>query len=278
MGALYWLFSVLVLGLVTGSFLNVVIYRLPIMLERSWKKEAHEILGLKRSEKEVRFNLAYPASHCPVCGRKIAFYQNIPLVSYLVQQGRCYDCGTKISLYYPLVELITGLLFAYAALILGLNWAFIAAAVFIVLLLCLLVIDLKTSLLPDVLTYPLLWSGLLANLEGLYKVSLSSAVLGAFVGYILLWLVFQVFRLLTGKEGMGYGDFKLMAALGAWLGIEYLPLLILFSAFLGLFFALFTGVKRGEAFPFGPAIALSGLILFFLTLTMPSWLATYALG
>lgn len=277
-GAFYWLLFAFILGLAVGSFLNVVIYRLPIILERNWKKEAHEVLGLKEEVPHARFNLAYPASHCPQCGIKIAFYQNIPVVSYLLQQGRCNHCGVKISPYYPLVELITGLLFAYAELILGPSWAFIAAAILIALLLCLLVIDLKTSLLPDILTYSLLWSGLLANLARLYKVSLSSAVLGAFVGYTLLWLVFQGFRLLTRKEGMGYGDFKLMAALGAWLGIEYLPLLILFSACLGLFFALCMHVKKGESFPFGPAMALSGLILFFLSLTSPSWLKMYVFG
>lgn len=251
------------LGLLVGSFLNVVIHRVPKMMEAGWRREARELLD-QPAEEEPVFNLVVPRSRCPHCGHGIRWHENIPVVSWLALKGRCSQCGTAISKRYPVIELLTALVAGLCAWRFGYGiWLpFTLYASFT--LLALAVIDLDTTLLPDDLTYPLLWAGLLAALLGVAPVTLADAVVGAMAGYLSLWSLYWVFKLLTGKEGMGYGDFKLLAALGAWLGWQYLPLVILLSSVVGLVFALVmmaTGaVKRGQGIPFGPYLAIAGWI------------------
>ncbi len=251
------------LGLLVGSFLNVVIHRVPKMMEAGWRREARELLD-QPAEEEPVFNLVVPRSRCPHCGHGIRWHENIPVVSWLALKGRCSQCGTAIGKRYPVIELLTALVAALCAWRFGYGiWLpFTLYASFT--LLALAVIDLDTTLLPDDLTYPLLWAGLLAALVGVSPVTLPDAVVGAMAGYLSLWSLYWVFKLLTGKEGMGYGDFKLLAALGAWLGWQYLPLVILLSSVVGLVFALImmaTGaVKRGQGIPFGPYLAIAGWI------------------
>ncbi len=251
------------MGLLVGSFLNVVIYRLPVMMERGWKQEAREILELPPEEDGEIFNLVTPRSRCPKCNHAITWYENIPVISWLVLKGKCRECHTPISKRYPVIELTSGLLaglcawhFGYGPwllFILFATWTLLAAAM----------IDADTTLLPDSMNYPLLWAGLLAALLGVSPVSLTNAVAGAMAGYLSLWSVYWLFKLLTGKEGMGYGDFKLLAALGAWTGWQYLPLIILLSSVVGLVFTLlvtlFGGEKRTQI-PFGPYLAAAGWI------------------
>ena len=251
------------MGLLVGSFLNVVIYRLPVMMERGWKQEAREILGLPPEEDGEIFNLVTPRSRCPKCNHAITWYENIPVISWLVLKGKCRECHTPISKRYPVIELTSGLLaglcawhFGYGPWLLFMlfaTWTLLAAAM----------IDADTTLLPDSMNYPLLWAGLLAALLGVSPVSLPNAVAGAMAGYLSLWSVYWLFKLLTGKEGMGYGDFKLLAALGAWTGWQYLPLIILLSSVVGLVFTLlatlFGGEKRTQI-PFGPYLAAAGWI------------------
>ncbi|MFP1682464.1 prepilin peptidase [Alloalcanivorax sp. C16-1] len=250
-------------GLLVGSFLNVVIHRVPKMMEAGWRREARELLG-QPAEEEPVFNLVVPRSRCPHCGHGIRWHENIPVVSWLALKGRCSQCGTAISKRYPVIELLTALVAGLCAWRFGYGiWLpFTLYASFT--LLALAVIDLDTTLLPDDLTYPLLWAGLLAALLGVAPVTLADAVVGAMAGYLSLWSLYWVFKLLTGKEGMGYGDFKLLTALGAWLGWQYLPLVILLSSVVGLMFALVmmaTGaVKRGQGIPFGPYLAIAGWI------------------
>ncbi|WP_447556487.1 prepilin peptidase [Vreelandella sp. EE22] len=253
---------IFILGLCFGSFLNVVITRLPVMLMRRWRSEARESLELP-SETSPRFNLAAPASMCPRCEAPIAWHDNLPLVGWLKRRGRCAQCHTRISPQYPLVELAGGLL-ALAVLAL---FGFSLDAVFIygacLTLLALAVIDFRTFLLPDALTLPLLWLGFLYQLL-FQSFMLESAVIGAMAGYLSLWTFYWLFKLVTGKEGMGYGDFKLLAALGAWLGWAFLPLLLVLSAGIG---ALIGGLAqwllpgmRGKPLPFGPFLALAGWV------------------
>lgn len=250
-------------GLLVGSFLNVVIHRVPKMMEAGWRREARELLD-QPAEEEPVFNLVVPRSRCPHCGHGIRWHENIPVLSWLALKGRCSQCGTAISKRYPIIELLTALVAGLCAWRFGYGiWLpFTLYASFT--LLALAVIDLDTTLLPDDLTYPLLWVGLLAALLGVAPVTLADAVVGAMAGYLSLWSLYWVFKLLTGKEGMGYGDFKLLAALGAWLGWQYLPLVILLSSVVGLVFALTmmaTGaVKRGQGIPFGPYLAIAGWI------------------
>ncbi|MCU5787456.1 leaderpeptidase and N-methyltransferase [Alcanivorax marinus] len=250
-------------GLLVGSFLNVVIHRVPKMMEAGWRREARELLE-QPAEEEPVFNLVVPRSRCPHCGHGIRWHENIPVLSWLALKGRCSQCGTAISKRYPIIELLTALVAGLCAWRFGYGiWLpFTLYASFT--LLALAVIDLDTTLLPDDLTYPLLWVGLLAALLGVAPVTLADAVVGAMAGYLSLWSLYWVFKLLTGKEGMGYGDFKLLAALGAWLGWQYLPLVILLSSVVGLVFALTmmaTGaVKRGQGIPFGPYLAIAGWI------------------
>lgn len=255
-------FLVALFGLCLGSFLNVIITRLPVMLMRHWRREAQAALELAH-EQSPPFNLATPGSLCPRCETAIAWHDNIPLVGWLKRRGRCAACNTRISIQYPLVELAGGLL-AIAALALhgpSLEALFIYGACLI--LLALAVIDFRTQLLPDVLTLPLLWAGLLFQLL-FQPFMLSDAVIGVMVGYLSLWSFYWLFKLVTGKEGMGFGDFKLLAALGAWLGWNFLPLILILSAGLGAMVGLsaqaFAPRLRGQPLPFGPFLALAGWI------------------
>lgn len=257
------------LGLAVGSFLNVVIHRLPVMMDRRWREECAELQDAKQRDLAAvpaRYNLVVPRSACPKCGRSIRAIENVPVLSYLMLRGKCAGCRTPIPLRYPAVELITGLLSGYIAWHTGFSAATVGALVFTWALIALSFIDLDTFLLPDDITLPLLWAGLLFNVAGLYT-DLTSAVLGAAGGYLVLWSVYWLFKLLTGKEGMGYGDFKLLAAIGAWLGWKALPLVILLSSVVGavIGIGLIILARRGRnvPIPFGPYLALAGLIAFF---------------
>ncbi|MCS6996128.1 MAG: prepilin peptidase [Casimicrobiaceae bacterium] len=264
------------LGLVIGSFLNVVIYRLPIMLERRWQREAVELRGEAPPE-QPRFNLLVPPSRCPACATRIAVWDNIPVLSWLLLRGRCRACQARISPRYPLVEAMTGVLFALCVWRFGPTLQALAAMAFVAALLALAAIDLETQLLPDDLTLPLLWLGLLVNLGALFA-RLPDAVIGAAVGYLLLWSVYWIFRLLTGREGMGYGDFKLLGALGAWFGWQALPALLLLAsvigASVGILLILLKRGHRGSAIAFGPFLAFAGLV----TLFFGDRLRSYAFG
>ena len=260
-----WLaWGLLPLGLVVGSFLNVVIHRLPKMLERSWTTQAREFLEPDSvTETPPAYNLATPRSCCPHCGARVKAWQNIPLISFMLLRGRCHACAAPISIRYPLVELITGVASMAVAWRFGFEWYTLGALAFTWGLIALAAIDLDTMLLPDAIVLPLLWAGLLFNLW-LESVSLESAVLGAACGYLLLWGVYHLFRLATGKEGMGHGDFKLLAMLGAWLGLASLPGIILLSSVIGAVtgIALIALTRRqaGVPMPFGPFLAGAGWI------------------
>lgn len=253
------------LGLFVGSFLNVVIHRLPRMMERDWHAQAAELRGEEPPAGE-RFNLATPRSRCPHCGHQITLLENIPLVSYLVLRGRCGHCGAGISKRYPIVEAVSALLSAYAAWHFGFGAAALGALLFVWAMVALTFIDLDTQLLPDDITLPLLWLGLAFNVGGTYT-ELPAAVIGAMAGYLALWSVFWLFKLATGKEGMGYGDFKLLAAIGAWLGWQMLPLTILLSSLVGAVvgIVLIAVARHGRnvPIPFGPYLAAAGLIALF---------------
>lgn len=252
-------------GLLIGSFLNVVIHRLPIMMERDWKTQCAEFSGMPAPTFE-KLSLVVPRSRCPQCGRQIRALENIPIISYLLLKGRCPGCQQPISLRYPLVETLTGLLFGYAAWRYGFTLATAGALLFIAAMIALTFIDFDTQLLPDDITLPLLWAGLLINLNGTFA-TLPNAVVGAAAGYLALWSVYWLFKLTTGKEGMGYGDFKLLAAIGAWLGWQLLPLVILLSSFVGAIvgITLIILARRGRhvPIPFGPYLAAAGLIALF---------------
>ncbi|MDR0673848.1 MAG: A24 family peptidase [Zoogloeaceae bacterium] len=258
-----------VLGLMVGSFLNVVIYRLPKMMEAAWRAQYAETqgdAGKGEDEVEPAFNLAKPRSRCPHCGHPISALENIPVLSYLCLRGKCRVCRAPISPRYPLIELAAALLGLAAAWRFGPGVQAAAAAALLWTLLALAVIDLDTQLLPDVITLPLLWGGLLLNLSGQF-VPLSQAVVGAMAGYLALWSVYWLFKLVTGKEGMGYGDFKLLAALGAWLGWIMLPAIVLISslvgALVGIALILFARHGRHIPIPFGPYLAAAGMIALF---------------
>jgi len=257
---LVFLFSLLV-----GSFLNVVIHRLPKMMEAEWASQCAELRG-EVLPPATRYNLWLPRSACPSCGHMITALENIPLLSWLWLRGRCSACGTAISARYPLVELFTALLSAAVAWKWGMSVQTLGALLLVWTLIALAFIDLDTTLLPDDLTLPLLWLGLLFNLNGHFT-SLSSAVIGAIAGYLLLWSVYWLFKLATGKEGMGFGDFKLLAALGAWLGWEMLPIIILLSsvvgAVVGIAMIVFIRHDRRIPIPFGPYLAGGGLVALF---------------
>lgn len=248
-------------GLVIGSFLNVVIYRVPVMMERGWTQFAKEHLNMALTEAERQpFNLIKPDSRCPKCHAPVRAWQNIPVVSYLMLRGRCAGCQTPISKRYPLVELLTGALFAAVAWQYGWSMAALGGLILTAFLLALTFIDADTQYLPDQLTLPLLWIGLLFNLGETY-VPLDSAVWGAVCGYMSLWLLSFIFKLLTGKVGMGNGDFKLLAVLGAWLGVGALPLLVFAAALIGIVGALLARVGKGQYFAFGPSLAIAGWLL-----------------
>jgi leader peptidase (prepilin peptidase)/N-methyltransferase len=265
--------SVFLLGLVVGSFLNVVIYRLPIMLEREWRSQAADVLAgtapaTVPTPAPPRFSLITPGSACPNCKAPIRPWQNIPVVSWLMLRGRCASCKHGISARYPAVELATGIFSAWAAWHFGFGVPAACALLLTWALIALTGIDLDHQLLPDSITLPLLWAGLLAavlvgpKVGSTLPVSAQDALIGAMAGYVSLWLVFHVFRLITGKEGMGYGDFKLFAALGAWLGWKLLPVIILLAAatgaLLGIAMILLRGRDRSAPMPFGPYLAAAG--------------------
>ena len=260
-----------VLGLLVGSFLNVVIYRVPEGLNRNWKIQAKQVLDIPLEQGEgERFNILMPPSHCPSCKTAIKPWQNIPILSYVLLKGQCKHCHIAISLRYPLVELLTGLVFAICAWKFGVTWTALAAMVFSAYLIAMIFIDADTQLLPDQLTLPLMWGGIVFHLAAYLLqadwgiTTLVDSLLGAIVGYLSLWSIFQLFKLATGKEGMGYGDFKLLAALGAWLGIGVLPIIIIMSALVGLIFAIIMKVAKNQPMPFGPYLAISGwLVLIF---------------
>ncbi len=260
-------FGALLLGLVVGSFLNVVILRLPRRMQAELAEACADLRNEQAEPLPNRwFGLDYlitPASTCPHCGHAIRAWENIPVLSYLLLRGRCSNCQTPISMRYPLVEAVTGLLSLGVVLHFGATPAALAALVLLWGLVALTVIDLDEQLLPDQLTLPLLWLGLLVNIDGLFT-DLSSAVIGAAAGYLSLWLVFQVFRLITGREGMGYGDFKLLAVFGAFLGWQMLPLVILLSSLIGAIVGIGLIVLRGRdrqiPIPFGPYLAAAGFV------------------
>lgn len=254
------------LGLCVGSFLNVVIHRLPRMMEQDWQAQCAELRGATPPDAEP-LSLARPRSRCPHCGHRITALENIPLVSYLlILKGKCAGCGQRISARYPIVELFTGLCSAYAVWHFGPTVQAAGALLLIWTLIALAAIDLDTQLLPDALTLPLLWLGLAFNLASSFS-ELSSAVVGAMAGYLALWSVFWLFKLATGKEGMGYGDFKLLAALGAWLGWQMLPAIILLSSVVGAIvgISLIVAARHGRnvPIPFGPYLAAAGGIALF---------------
>lgn len=254
------------LGLIAGSFLNVVIHRLPKMLERGWAQQCAELRGEEPPAAPV-YNLVVPRSACPACGHAISALENVPVVSWLALRGRCRGCGTRIPVRYPAVELVCGILAALAIWRFGPTWAGLAACMLLWALVALTFIDADTQLLPDDITLPLLWAGLVANLFGLFA-PLAEAVIGALAGYLSLWSVYWAFKLIRGKEGMGYGDFKLLAALGAWLGWKVLPAIVLLSSLVGALVGVgliaFRRHDRATPLPYGPYLAAAGaLALFF---------------
>lgn len=253
------------LGLLVGSFLNVVIHRLPKMMEQEWQTQCAELRG-EEPPSSPPLGLASPRSRCPHCNHPISALENIPLLSYVVLGGKCKACKAPISLRYPLIEVMAALLAGFAAWHFGPGWQAIGASLLLWTLLTLAMIDLDTQLLPDSLTLPLLWLGLLFNLEAQF-VPLSAAVIGAMAGYLSLWSVYWLFKLATGKEGMGYGDFKLLAALGAWMGWSMLPSIILLSsvvgAVVGITLMITTKHGRNIPIPFGPYLAAAGVIALF---------------
>ena len=255
-----------VFGLVVGSFLNVVVHRLPRMMQAQWKAQCAELEGHEVAP-QVRYNLCVPPSHCPSCNARLRAVHNVPIVSYLVLRGRCAFCAVRISPRYPLVEATTAVLFAWVAAHFGWSPAAAGALVLTALLLALALIDADTTLLPDDLTQPLLWLGLLWNLRSIY-VPLPEAVIGAIAGYLFLWSVYWAFKLVTGKEGMGYGDFKLLAALGAWLGWKMLLPIVLMSSLVGAVvgIGLIALARRGRhiPMPFGPYLAAAGFLVLML--------------
>ncbi|MFQ5470504.1 MAG: prepilin peptidase [Gammaproteobacteria bacterium] len=263
---------VTVLGLLVGSFLNVVILRLPKMMEREWRQQCVEFLQDEAADKtssntgdenDERFNLAYPRSSCPQCGHQITAIENIPVISYMLLKGKCSGCGTRISCRYPIIEFVTAVMSLLVAFHFGFTIQAMGALFLTWALIALTVIDFDHQLLPDSITLPYLWVGLLLSLYGIYTDS-HSAIIGAMAGYLSLWTVYQGFRILTGKEGMGYGDFKLLAMLGAWMGWQaILPIILLSSlvgAVVGVSLILFRGRDRNIPIPFGPYLATAGWI------------------
>ena len=266
-----YLSLIAVLGLLVGSFLNVVIYRLPVILKRQWKADCESFLAQENepapdatSRKEEAFNLVVPRSRCPHCGHLITALENVPVLSFLFLKGRCRECKTPISLRYPLIEILSASLAVIVAWKYGFSYQAAMGIILSWALISLSLIDYDHQYLPDNITLPLLWLGLFLNLNGLY-IDLASAVLGAIAGYLVLWLVFQIFKLITGKEGMGYGDFKLLAMFGAWLGWQALPAIILIStlvgSIIGLSLILFKQHDRSHPIPFGPYLAIAGWIV-----------------
>jgi len=261
------------LGLMVGSFLNVVIYRLPKMMEQEWHNNCLELQG-KEISTNIQYSLSRPRSACPHCGHKISAWENIPIISYLALKGRCKGCKAPISMRYPLIEALTGILIGLISWKFGYSGTTLMAWIFAFALIALTFIDFDTQLLPDDITLPLLWLGLLFNLNFGFT-DLKSAVIGAMAGYLILWSVYWLFKIIRGKEGMGYGDFKLLAAIGGWFGWKLLPAVILLSSTLGAIIgiALIVFTKRGKEvpMPFGPFLAIGGVAALFFGQTLASF-------
>lgn len=258
----YFLSIIFILGLMVGSFLNVVIYRLPIMMQREWKQECSELFKINTEESshvEEKYNLVVPRSRCPHCDHRITALENIPVISYLALKGKCPECQKSISPRYPIIELFTGIISLAVAWHFGFSWQTACALILSWALIAMSAIDIEHQLLPDSLTLPFMWLGLIISLG-----SVNTSLVGAIAGYLTLWLVFHLFRLVTGKEGMGYGDFKLLALLGAWLGWHMLPIVILLSslvgAIVGISMIVILGRDKNIPIPFGPYLAAAGWI------------------
>lgn len=264
--------TVVILGLIIGSFLNVVIHRLPIMLLRDWRRDCREFLtekfpddlvGSPPAPSSSKYNLVVPRSACPHCGHQISAWENIPIISYVVLKGRCKACKNPISLRYPIIEAISAVMTFAVAWKFGVSLEFVFAALLSWALICLTLIDFDYQYLPDQITLPFLWLGLILNLQGMYT-DLHSAILGAVAGYLLLWSLYHLFKLVTGKEGMGFGDFKLLALFGAWLGWQMLPAIILISSLIGSITGILLIVlklhEKGKPIPFGPYLAGAGWV------------------
>jgi leader peptidase (prepilin peptidase)/N-methyltransferase len=258
--------TVVVLGLVIGSFLNVVIHRLPVVLKNNWSRQCRELLEPDHDENDATkqpYNLLRPGSHCPACGHRIRAIENIPVVSYIFLKGRCAACHSRIPPRYPIIEIATAILSVFAALHFGYTLQTAAALAFTWIIIPLCVIDYDEQLLPDCITLPLLWAGLALSLANIF-IDSQASIIGAMSGYLCLWVVYHLFKLATGKEGMGYGDFKLLAAIGAWVGWQALPVVILFSsvvgAITGISLIAVKGRQRSQPIPFGPFLASAGWI------------------
>ena len=258
---IFYTFVTLV-GLSVGSFLNVVIYRFPLMLENDWKSQCRELLELEEKSQET-ITLSKPASTCPQCGHKIRAWENIPVISYLLLKGKCSECQSSISLQYPLIELLTGCLSLAVAIKFGVSWQTLFALILTWSLVSMSVIDIHKQILPDDITLPILWLGLLISIYSIFTDPVSS-IIGAAAGYMILWCIYQLFKLLTGKEGMGFGDFKLLALFGAWFGWELLPLVIILSsatgAIIGILMIVVKKHEKSTPIPFGPYLAIAGWI------------------
>lgn len=261
----FFISFITIIGLMVGSFLNVVIYRLPEMMKRNWLQQCAELHG-KAIETLPTFNLITPRSACPHCGHKITALENIPIISYLALRGRCSQCQARISPRYPIVEAVTALMSGFVAWHFGYSLITIAVLIFVWSLIALAVIDLNTQLLPDDITLPLLWLGVLVNMNDGFT-DIHSAIIGVMAGYLSLWSIYWCFKLITGKEGMGYGDFKLLAAIGAWLGWSMLPIVILFSSLVGAIagvgLIIAAKLKKNIPIPFGPYLVGGALIALF---------------
>jgi len=257
-----WVMTTVLLGLLVGSFLNVVIYRLPVMMQHEWESQCAELANQEQTERAL-FNLSTPRSRCPQCGHAISALENIPVLSYIALKGQCRSCKTSIPFRYPFIEIVTGITSGLAAWYFGFSWACMGALLLTWSLIALTFIDLDHQLLPDKITLPFVWLGIFFNLFGIYT-DLVSSVIGAIAGYLSLWSIYHLFRLVTGKEGMGYGDFKLLAVLGAWMGWQYLPVIVLLSslvgAVVGISLILLRQHQRDIPIPFGPYLAAAGWI------------------
>ena len=280
-----WLFPCFagLFGLIVGSFLNVVIYRLPVMMEREWKRDCAETFPeLNIKPDTSTFNLSRPGSRCPHCQTPIRIIDNIPVLSWLLLGGKCHKCKAPISMRYPLIEALTAAMCTVVALQLGFSYYSVALLFFTFILITATFIDLDTMLLPDQLTLPLMWGGIALALFELSPVTLENSIIGAMAGYLCLWSVYWLFKLLTGKEGMGYGDFKLLAALGAWLGWQALPIIVLLSSLVGLIFGIIQLrlQKKGidKQFPFGPYLAIAGWITLLWGNNIINWYFSSVLG
>ena len=273
---IFFVSTIFILGLLVGSFLNVVIYRLPVIFKQEWRKDCCNYLEenysakiqLEASKEPAEpFNLVKPDSTCPNCNHKIRAWENIPVISYLLLKAKCLSCKTPISIRYPLIELLSAILATFSAWHYGFSLAGFSAILLTWALISLAMIDYDTQYLPDQITLPFLWLGLFLNLNNVFT-DINSAVIGAIVGYLSLWTVYHLFKLITNKEGMGYGDFKLLALLGAWLGWQYLPLIIILSSFvgaiIGITLILFKKHQRDIPIPFGPYLAIAGWIALIL--------------